>query len=187
MTRYDLSRDKRVTIAALVLDVLCLLSFALLADSFLGDTLGIQTVMSNHVSPTIAIIVAVVIQYMLVAVEMIARYREDARGITLPIVFLPGGHILRFAILLLFTSVFLVIRLITYFLSVLFQFVCLVTRLDKVIGSAHIVDFIDRRLEPFDWVVNIMYNLLHYNKIQTNGNVFNTVFNCNLTFWCINH
>ena len=67
------------------------------------------------------------------------------------------------------------------------QFLFLLLRLDKLFGTAHIVDFTDKLLEPLEVLVNHTYNILYFNKIQTNGNVFNAVFNGNLTFWCINH
>ncbi len=196
MTRYELSRDKSVTVAALVLDVFCVLSCVLLADSLLGDTLGIQTVMSKHISPVIAIIIALVIQYLLLGVELIARYREEIRGFTFPIVFIPGGHILRFVFMVVIELLPVLIRLLAYFLSVLVQIIGIIpgvrlifrllSRVTALDGGTF-VDNIDGLLEPLDWFVNRVYNVLYYNKIQQNGNVFNAVFNCNLTFWCINH
>ena len=45
MTLYELARDKRITISALVLEVLSVISVFLLVDSILGDQLGVQTVM----------------------------------------------------------------------------------------------------------------------------------------------
>lgn len=192
MTRYELSRDKAVTVSALVLEVLCIISLVLLGDAIvaqfhLESKLGIQTVMSNHLSVKVACIIFLIIQYLLVAVELIARYRVEKRSFTIPLVFLPGGNVLRLMIMLCLEAAAVAVRLVVYFLSVLFQFIFLIFRLDKVVGTAHIVDLVDRFLEPVEYFVNSVYNSLYYNKIQKNGNVFNSVFNCNLTLWCINH
>lgn len=192
MTRYELSRDKAVTVSALVLEVLCIISLVLLGDALvahfhLESKLGIQTVMSNHLSVKVSCIIFLIIQYLLVAVEFIARYRVEKRSFTIPLVFLPGGNVLRLAIMFTLEAVVVAVRLVVYFLSVLFQFIFLILRLDKFFGTAHIVDFVDRFLEPIEYFVNSVYNALYYNKIQKNGNVFNSVFNCNLTLWCINH
>ena len=192
MTRYELSRDKAVTVSALVLEVLCIISLVLLGDAIvaqfhLESKLGIQTVMSNHLSVKVACIIFLIIQYLLVAVELIARYRVEKRSFTIPLVFLPGGNVLRLMIMLCLEAAAVAVRLVVYFLSVLFQFIFLIFRLDKVVGTAHIVDLVDRFLEPVEYFVNSVYNSLYYNKIQKNGNVFNSVFNCNLTLRCINH
>ena len=192
MTRYELSRDKAVTVSALVLEVFCIISLVLLGDAIvaqfhLESKLGIQTVMSNHLSVKVACIIFLIIQYLLVAVELIARYRVEKRSFTIPLVFLPGGNVLRLMIMLCLEAAAVAVRLVVYFLSVLFQFIFLIFRLDKVVGTAHIVDLVDRFLEPVEYFVNSVYNSLYYNKIQKNGNVFNSVFNCNLTLWCINH
>lgn len=187
MTRYELARDKRITISALILEILSVVSIVLLTDSVLWYKLGIQTVMLNHLSFGVAIGIVLVIQYGLVVIEMIARYREDKYGFTLPLVFLPFGHIVRLVFMIVLEAIVVSIKLFVYFISVLFQFLFLLLRLDKLFGTAHIVDLTDKSLEPLEVLVNHTYNILYFNKIQTNGNVFNAVFNGNLTFWCINH
>ena len=205
MTRYELARDKRITISALVLEVLSVISVFLLFDAFLGNQIcrggqgicayvwpfilktGLQPVMSNHLSFGVAAGIVILIQYFLVAIEMIARYRADKFGFTFPLVFLPFGHILRLMLMIALEIIVVSIKLLVYFISVLLQFVFLILRIDKRIGSAHIVDITDRLLEPLERFVNATYNFLYFNKIQTNGNIFNAVFNGNLTFWCINH
>lgn len=187
MTLYELARDKRITISALVLEVLSVISVFLLVDSILVDQLGVQTVMSNHLSWEVSAGIVIFIQYILVCIEMIARYREEQRGFTLPLVFLPFGHIVRLLLMIALEVIVVSIKLIVYFISVLLQFVFLIVRADKMIGSSHFVDLTDRALEPLERFVNATYNFLYFNKIQTNGNIFNAVFNGNLTFWCINH
>ena len=187
MTRYELARDKRITISALILEVLSIISFILLVDSILGNQLGVQTIMANHLSWTISSAIVIVIQYALVTIEMIARYREEKCGFTLPLVFLPFGHIVRLLIMLVLAIGVVSLKLIVYFVSVLIQFALLIFQLQKYLGTAHLVDITDICFEPMERFVNATYNLLYFNKIEINGNVFNTVFNGNLTFWCINH
>ena len=205
MTRYELARDKRITISALVLEVFSVISVFLLFDAILGnqicrgepgictyfwsfiDQMGIQPIMSNHLSCGVAAGIVILIQYFLVTIEMIARYREDNCGFTFPLVFLPFGHILRLMLMIALEIIVVSIKLLVYFISVLLQFVFLILRIDKYVGSALLVDLTDRLFEPLERFVNATYNILYFNKIQTNGNVFNAVFNGNLTFWCINH
>lgn len=187
MTKYELARDKKVTIAALVLEVFTLLSFVLLADSILGNQFGIQTMLSNHVSWKAAVVIVLICQYALITIELIARNREEHREFTIPLVFIPFGHIIRAVILFALDAVVVAVKLIVYFLSVLLEFIFMICRVDKYIGTSHIVDMFDRRLEIVEKFVNATYNHLFFVKIQSNGNIFNSVFNSCLTLWCINH
>ncbi len=192
MTRFELARDKRITIAALVLDVLSVLFILLLVNELVAVQFGIQTFSLNH-EPSwdgvknMALFFVLPTQYLLAVVELIARYREDGRSFTLPIVFLPFGHVLRFLIMFALEAIVVAVKLVVYFLSVLIEFVLMICRLDKVAGTALCVDAVDRCLEPVEKFVNATYNFLYFNKIQTNGNIFNSVFNNCLTLWCINH
>jgi len=187
MTIYDLSRDKRVTIAALVLEVLSVLSLVVLLNALLGDQFGLQTAIFKDLSWQKSLGLALVIQYLLVGLELLARYREETRGWTLPLVFIPMGHVLRFALMFALALLVIVFKLLVYFVSVVLSFVFLLTRTNLVLGTAHLVDTVDRFLEPIETFVNRVYNALYFNKIPTNGGVFNAFFNGSLVFWCINH
>jgi len=187
MTIYDLSRDKRVTVTALILEVLSVLSLVVLLNALLGDQFGLQTAIFKNLTWQKCLVAVLALQYLLVGLELLARYREETRGWTLPLVFLPMGHVLRFALILALALIVIVFKLLVYFVSVVLSFVFLLTRTNKFMGTAHLVDTVDRLLEPLETFVNRTYNALYFNKIRTNGGVFNAFFNGSLVFWCINH
>lgn len=186
MTRYELACDKRITLAAIVFEAAMLVSFVLCADALL-EYLQIQTIMASHISLSSAVTAVLLCQYAIVATEWIARYRDDNRGRTIPIVLLPGGIILRALIMCAATVCVIAIKLLVYFISVLIAFIGQITRLDRFIGTSALVDAIDRGLEPIEFGVNCLYNGLYFNKIRANSSVFTAVFNSSLSLWCINH
>lgn len=187
MTRYELAGKKRITFAAVIFEVLMLISCALLADSIIENIFKIQLLFAEPVSMKAAGCAVLILQYLILCIEMIARYRDDQRGITLPLVFLPGGIILRTAFMFLLETIVIVFKLVTFFVSVLFAFVVQILHIDKKIGTAHIVDFMDHFLEPVEMLVNKIYNLLYFHKIRANTSIFTSVFNGSLSLWCINH
>lgn len=190
MSIYEIARDKRITIASLVFEVFALISLLLLADSVIANVFqasGLQAILTKHLSITTSVVIVLIIQYILVALEMVARYREDIRSFTLPVVWLPFGNWLRLLVMILIVTPFALIKLICYFVSALIEFVFMITRLNAEIEIKRDIDWVDTLLEPIECDINCLYNFLYYNKIHTNGNIFNAIFNGNLTMWCINH
>lgn len=187
MTRYELACKKQITIAAIILEVLMLAACFLLGDAVLGYFFNIQTPLAYHLSIKTGLIVVLVLQYLILATELIARHREDRRGLTIPIVFLPGGIVIRTLLMLVLNTAVMLLKMTIYFLSVMFAFVFQILHIDRIIGTAHITDWTDRCLEPFEMGVNKLYNLLYYHKIKPNSCIFTSIFNGGLSFWCINH
>lgn len=186
MTRYELACDKRITLAAIIAESAMFIACVLLADAAL-EHFSIQTILASHVSLQAAIAVVLVIQYAVVAIEAIARYRDDNRGMTIPLVLIPGGIILRAVLMAAAVGAVVALKLCVYFLSVLVAFTAQILRIDKSFTTARWVDFVDRFLEPVEFCVNRLYNLLYFNKIRENSSVFSSLFNGSLSLWCINH
>ncbi|MBS7381220.1 MAG: hypothetical protein KIG72_08140 [Bradymonadales bacterium] len=186
MTRYELACDKRVTLAAIISESAMIVACVLLADAAL-EHFSIQTMMASHVSLQAAIIVVIAIQYVIATIEIVASYRDDNRGATIPIAFVPGGIILRFVLMVVAIGAVVALKLLVYFLSVLTAFATQILRIDKWCSTAKWVDFVDRFLEPIEYGVNRLYNWLYFNKIRANSSVFTSMFNGSLSFWCINH
>ena len=184
---YNFARNKYITFFAIVFEVLMLVTFILLADVFVEEVLHIPTMLATHVPLWYAVGALLGLQYLIAIFEVIASFREDRRGITIPIVFLPGGIVLRVAIMVTLEVIVIAFKLLAYFISVLLEFFFQIVRLDKIMGTAHFVDRIDRKLEPMEILVNRIYNLLYFHKIHANSSVFSSVFNGSLSFWCINH
>ena len=184
---YNFARNKYITFFAIVFEVLTLVTFILLADVFVEEVLHIPTMLATHVPLRYAAGTLLGLQYLIAIFEVIASFREDRRGFTLPIVFVPGGIVLRAAIMAVLALLVITIKLLAYFISVLLEFFFQIFRLDKVMGTAHFVDAIDRRLEIFEICVNRVYNFLYFHKIHANSSVFTSVFNGSLSLWCINH
>lgn len=187
MSLYQLACDKRITISAVVLEILMVLACILLGDAVAQQVLEIPTMLDNHVSVRMAVVIVLVLQYLLVGIEMVARFREDRRGFTLPLVFLPGGIVLRTAFMAVLTVVVVALKLLVYFVSVLFAFIFQIFRVDRLFNTAFLVDGADRVLEPLELGVNHVYNALYFHKIRANTSVFTAIFNGSLSFWCINH
>ena len=159
----------------------------LLADSAIVKYTKFPMLTADRLPFPSAVTIVIVLQYLIVTVEMIARFRDDKRGFTLPIAFLPGGVIVRTALMAAAAALVVSIKLAFYFVSVLLQFVFQILHVSRFIGTAHIVDGVDRFLEPCEIGVNRLYNLLYFHKIRANTSVFTSVFNGSLSFWCINH
>lgn len=187
MTKYELACKKRITILAIILEVLMLIACFLLGDAAMGQFLNIQTPLAYHMSISTSLIVVLVLQYILLAVEFIARHREDRRGFTLPVAFIPGGTVIRTFIMLISNIIVMSLKMITYFFSVMLAFIFQICHVDKYIGTAHLTDMTDHLLEPIEIGVNKLYNLLYYHKIKPNTCIFTSIFNGSLSFWCINH
>ena len=186
MTRYELACDKRVTLAAIISESAMIVACVLLADAAL-EHFSIQTMMASPVSLQAAIIVVIAIQYVIATIEIVASYRDDNRGATIPIAFVPGGIILRFVLMVVAIGAVVALKLLVYFLSVLTAFATQILRIDKWCSTAKWVDFVDRFLEPIEYGVNRLYNWPYFNKIRANSSVFTSMFNGSLSFWCINH
>ena len=186
MTRYELARDKRITLAAIIGETAMVVSCVLLCDAAL-EHFGAQTPLASHVSLQTALTAVLAFQYFILAIEGVARYRSDNRGLTIPLAFLPGGIIARAVIIFAAVAAVASVKLLVYFLSVLAAFVLQIFRLDRRIGTGKIADLIDRIAEPAEHAVNRLYNLLCFNKINANSSVFAAMFNGSLSLWCINH
>lgn len=187
MTHYQLACDKRITVAAILMEAAMIVACILLTDAVLEKIFHIQTMLAAHISLTTSLIITLILQYLIVITEMIARYREDRRGLTLPLAWFPGGLLIRTAIMILCITSVVALKLMVYFLSVLFAFAVQILRLDRHIGTSPIVDATDRMLEPLEIAVNRLYNLLYFHKIRANTSVFTAAFNSSLSLWCINH
>lgn len=187
MTKYELAREKGITITAIVLEVLMIASCALLGDAIIEAMFKVQLLFTEPVSITKTATSVLVLQYLIVGIELIARHRDDQRGLTIPIVFLPGGIIIRAGIMIALELFVLVFKLLAYFISVLMSFIFQIFCVDKFANTTSLVDMTDRRLEPAEIFVNKTYNLLFFHKIRANTSVFTSVFNSSLSLWCINH
>lgn len=187
MSLYKFARNKFVTFLAMLFELLMLIACILLADALVEEVFHIQTMLATHMPLSLAIAIVLALQYLIAVLEVFASYREDRRGFTLPIVFLPGGIILRTVFMTVLDLCLISFKLVAYFLSVLLEFVFQIFRLDKFLGTAHFVDAVDRMLEPLDIFVNHIYNFLYFHKIHANASIFSSFFNGSLSFWCINH
>ena len=187
MTKYELAGDKRITIAAVILEVLMLISCALLGDAIIEHIFKMQLLFTEPVSIKNTAFAVLVLQYLIVGIELIARHRDDQRGFTIPIAFFPGGIIVRTIIMAILEILVIAFKLIAYFISVLLSFVFQIFHVDKFVSTAAIVDTTDYILEPVEILVNKIYNLLYFHKIRANTSVFTSVFNGSLSLWCINH
>ncbi len=186
MTRYELARDKRITLAAIIGETAMVISCVLLCDAAL-EHFGAQTPLASHVSLWTALTAVLGFQYIMLAIEAVARYRSDNRGLTIPLALLPGGIIARAVIMFAAIAAVASVKLLVYFLSVLTAFAIQILRLDRRFGTGKIADLIDRAAEPAEHAVNRLYNLLYFNKINANSSVFAALFNGSLSLWCINH
>ena len=139
MTRYELACDKRVTLAAIISESAMIVACVLLADAAL-EHFSIQTMMASHVSLQAAIIVVIAIQYVIATIEIVASYRDDNRGATIPIAFVPGGIILRFVLMVVAIGAVVALKLLVYFLSVLTAFATQILRIDKWCSTAKWAD-----------------------------------------------
>lgn len=184
---YNFARNKYITFLAIVFEVLLIITCILCADAFVEEVLKTQTMLATHVPLKYAIGALLGLQYLIAIAEVFASFREDRRGFTLPIVFIPGGIVLRAVLMAALELIVIAFKLIAYFLSVLLEFFFQICRLDKIMGTAHFVDGIDRKLEFFEICVNRVYNFLYFHKIHANASVFSSVFNGSLSLWCINH
>ena len=180
MTRYQLACDKRITLLAILLEAAMVVACVFLADAVAETIFHIPTMMASHVSMTTALIAVGVLQYLIVATELIARHRDAHRGFTLPLVFIPGGLILRTFLVTGCNLAVITLKLLVYFVSVLLAFAFQILRVNKHLGSARLV-------EPVEIAANRLYNALYFNKIRANTSVFTAVFNGSLSLWCINH
>lgn len=187
MTRYELARDKRVTIAAVVLEGLMVVACVLLVDSINAEFFKVQTMLASHVPLKVALVVVALLQYGIVATELVARHRVERRGWTIPLVFLPGGIVFRSALMFMLCGSVVIVKMAVYFVSVLLEFVFQLLHISRLAGTATLVDLADRALEPLEMGVNRVYNALYYSKIVANSSVFTSVFNGTLSLWCINH
>lgn len=187
MTRYQLACDKRITLLAILLEAAMVVACVFLADAVAETIFHIPTMMASHVSMTTALIAVGMLQYLIVATELIARHRDAHCGFTLPLVFIPGGLILRTFLVTGCNLAVITLKLLVYFVSVLLAFAFQILRVNKHLGSARLVDLTDRLLEPVEIAANRLYNALYFNKIRANTSVFTAVFNGSLSLWCINH
>lgn len=187
MTKYQLARHKAITIIAIILEINMVFVCILLGDALAQQVFNIQTLLANHVSIPLFIVGFLLLQYGIVVVERMARFRRNADGFTLPLAFLPGGIIVRTVIILALEFIVIFFKLIVYFVSVLYEFVFQILHIHKFIGTSKFVDTTDFILEPLEIGVNYIYNFLYYHKIQPRTSVFNAFFNSTLSFWCINH
>ena len=187
MTKYQFAHLKFITVMAVIFEILMVIAVILLGDSFVQNFLNIPTPLAQHIPLNIAIGVVLVLQYMIAALEMAARFRDDQRGFTIPLLFLPGGILVRSALMICIITLILTFKLIIYFVSVLLSFVFQVFRLDKYIGTSTLVDWSDLIFEPVEYIVNCIYNLLYFHKIRANSSILTSVFNGSLSLWCINH
>ena len=194
MTRYELACDKRITLTAIVFEVLMLISCVLLTDSVLvtlaehyPHKVMYDPIFASHVPLVFAIWCVVVLQYLITIIEMIARFRDDTRGLTIPLVWLPGGMIVRSVLILALAILVISIKLVIYFTSVMLTFLFQIIHIDKHWTTCHLVDITDRVMEPLERYVNKLYNILYYHKIHANTSVFTSIFNGSLSLWCINH
>ena len=150
MTRYELACDKRITLAAIVFEILMVVSCILLLDAVNAEVFKIETVLASHVSVKTACICVLVLQYLIVATECIARYRSEVNKMTLPLVFLPGGIIFRTLFMFLICATVVSLKLVVYFVSILITFVLQIVHLNKVIDMSELVDIPDRIMEPIE-------------------------------------
>lgn len=187
MNKYDLARDRRITIFALVAEVLSVVSILLILDPLIAQKLDQKSLLSDHLPWGLSLGLILFFQYTLLGVELIVRYREPRDQWTIPLAFLPFGHIVRFLIMLAVELNVIVLKLSVYFLSVALAFLFLLTRTQKILNTSALVDWTDRCLEPVEFGVNWLYNKLYFNKIRSNTSVFTPFFNQNLSLWCINH
>jgi hypothetical protein len=184
--RIALAKDKRVTITALILELLIGLCFVLLVDAFIGQAMQQSTLITSHVSWHYVLAFYLVLQYALVAGEIIASRRVEERSWTIPLVFLPFGNLFRIFIMLTLELTIIIPKLLVYFTSVLLSFPLLLLNLSGRV-KFYPIDIFDKITEPLEMIINRIYNALYYNKIKTRANVFNAFFNNTLSFWCINH
>ena len=187
MTKYELACDKRITMMAILFEILMIVACVLLVDASLEHFWGIQTMIASHVPFHAALIAVIVLQYVLVSIELIARNRDECHGLTLPLAFIPGGTIVRTLLMTTLATLVIAFKLVVYFVSVLLAFVFQILHVDKFLGTSRWVDGIDGILEPLEMSVNRLYNSLYFHKIRANTSVFSSVFNGCLSFWCINH
>lgn len=187
MNRYALARDRRITIFALVAEVLSVVSILLILDPLIAQKLDQKSLLTAHLPWGLSLGLILFFQYMLLGVELIVRYREPREQWTIPLAFLPFGHIVRFLFMLTIELTVITIKLSVYFLSVALAFLFLLTRTHNILNSSAIVDWTDRSLEPLELAVTWLYNKLYFNKIRSNTSVFTAFFNQNLSLWCINH
>lgn len=187
MTRYEWACDKRITLAAIVFEVLMVISCILLADAINAEVLKNETMLASHVSVVTAGVTVLILQYLIAGTELIARYRDNTGKFTLPLVFLPGGIIIRSVTMIGLCSVVVAIKLIVYFISILITFLLQILRVERLLNTSVMVDYPDAFMEPLEKFVNDVYNVLYYHKIRENSSVFTSVFNGCLSLWCINH
>ena len=228
-TKYERSRGRSVTIAALVLETFQVVFLLILGDAIAQGAIGIRGALLRHFSwrmgadfsqtlyqwfgflfPSgvsqnplmvenqalivdsfswiaICLVPVLVLQYLLVGVEILSSYRVENRSFTFGVVFFPLGHLLRVIFVFVLCVPLIVVKLLVYFSSVVLSFLFILTRTDKYLGTARLVDSMERVLEPLELGVNHIFNFLYFNKIQPSGNAFSVLFNGNLTLWCINH
>ena len=187
MTRYELACDKRVTLAAIIFEVLMVISCVLLADAINAEVLENETMLASHVSVVTAGVIVLVLQYLIAGTELIARYRDRTDKFTLPLVLIPGGIILRTVTMFGLCAVVVAIKLIVYFVSILLTFLLQILHIERVVNTSVMVDYPDISMEPLEKFVNDVYNVLFFHKIRENSSVFTSVFNGCLSLWCINH
>ena len=93
-----------------------------------------------------------------------------------------------FGPLLLTGTLVLLPKLVVYFLYVTLGLpvLGLVSLLTGGLGL-RLIDYFDALTEPVERAANGFFNLLHFNKIETQASVFAALFNVSLTLWCVNH
>ena len=194
---HRFAENKKITtFLAIFFEVQMLIACFLLGDAIVQNVLQIQTMFSNSVPLTFSFAYIIVLQYIIIGLELIVRFRGTTKYIkkgkerkigTCPIVFLPCGIIFRTLFMAVLEILILIFKLLIYFLSVLFEFLCQIFGVSKYIGSATLVDVADSIMEPLEYGINSVYNFLYFHKIQPNTSVFSSVFNGSLSLWCINH
>jgi len=182
------ARSKAVTLIAVLLESMELIAVLLIVDILLAQQQQRPPFVDHAFSTFHFLATLLLLQYLLVATELIARHRQRQPGFTLPLVFVPFGRLLRVALLSTLGLLVLLPKLLVYFLYLTLGLV-LIAPLARLTNGAVLraIDLFDTFFEPIEGMANALHNLLHFNKIESQRTVFASVFNATLTLWCVNH
>ncbi|MDX9724324.1 MAG: hypothetical protein RBU37_26485 [Myxococcota bacterium] len=161
---------------------------ALLADRLLAQALRAKPYIDHSFSMSALLGALAVFGYLCLGLELFIRYREPRPSRTLPLVFLPFGRQLRFALIIVGSILLLLPKLLAYFLYLTVA-IPLIAISSRLLGGAglRLIDRFDVLMEPLEHALGMLYNFLHYNKIEGRRSIFDPLFNVYLTLWCMNH
>jgi hypothetical protein len=116
--------------------------------------------------------------------KSIPKEQGQRFAFTAPVAWLPLGRLTRLLVGLLLCLPVILVKLLVYFLGMTVLLPMALLR-GETLGKT--LDNFDTAWEPVEHLINTVYNMLHYCKLNPHSSAFSTLFNLLLPMWCLNH